>query len=107
MSIEAVVAALESFVPSDDGDVYHLYQILDGFDSMANRERAIPAMFSLFERYPEGDFGAPGPLVHALAAIPGYQPFLVASLARKPTRPTVSMVNAILNSPLRSLERES
>jgi hypothetical protein len=66
MSIETVISDLDSFVPSNDdsANVGRLYQILEGFRSETNREEGIPAILSLFERYPEADFGSPGPLVH-------------------------------------------
>jgi hypothetical protein len=109
MSIETVISDLDSFVPSNDdsANVGRLYQILEGFRSETNREEGIPAILSLFERYPEADFGSPGPLVHELESMPGYQPFLIASLERQPSGPTVHMVNRILNSALRAPDRRS
>jgi hypothetical protein len=61
---------------------------------------AAPAMFELLERFPAEHFGTPGPLVGALEEIPGYEPLLRESVARKPTQHTVWMVNRLLNSPL-------
>lgn len=102
------IAAIESFVPTDDDtdNVYYLYQIFEGFRSLSHRERAIPAMFSLIERFPEADLGSPGPLVHELEDIPEYQPLLRESLHRQPTDLTVWMVNRILNSQLDPAQRE-
>lgn len=56
-------------------------------------------MFGLMERLDGVDLGSPGPLVHALEATGrDYEPQLVASLRRKPSRLTVWMVNRILNT---------
>lgn len=44
--------------------------------------------------------GWPGPLVHTLEAIPGYEPFLMESLRRQPAESSVWMVGRILNSEL-------
>lgn len=50
------------------------------------------------ERYPDADFGSPGPLVHALES-PGvdYQGELQLSLLRRPTPLTAWMYNRIIN----------
>jgi len=69
--IAIVIAALNSFEPSrDDTDnLYRLYQLFEGFRSLPDRNRVAPAMFSLLERFPDAEFGSPGPLVHELARI--------------------------------------
>lgn len=64
-----------------------------------------PAILGLIERYPEAELGSPGPLVHELEAIPGYESFLRDSVARKPTYLSIWMVNRILNSELSADER--
>ena len=108
-TVRAVIEALSSFeaVQDETENLHRLYQILEGFDSLPNRELAMPAMFSLMERFPEALFGSPGPLVHELEAIPGYQPLLKQSMAKQPTDLTVWMVNRLLNSKLSSEDRRS
>jgi hypothetical protein len=98
--LEATIAALEAFEPTDDdaANVHRLNEIFEGFRSLHNREKAIPAMFSLLERFPRAELGNPGPLVHALETIVGYQSFLQESLAKQPVDLTVWMVNRILNA---------
>lgn len=101
MIIEDVVAELDAFVPVDDVDnVGRLYEILDSLHSLAPelRRPALPAMLSLIERYPGADLGSPGPLVHELESIPGYEFFLRDSVLRQPADLSVWMVNRILNS---------
>ena len=44
------------------------------------------------------DLGTPGPLVHALEALPGFEPFLVESLQRRPAPLSVWMLNRLLNA---------
>jgi hypothetical protein len=107
-SVEATIDALNAFVPADDGkDVTRLYEMLEGFGSLAGRERAVAPIFGLLERFPDADLGSPGPLVHELEAIDGYQPFLRESLRRRPTATTVWMVNRILNAPLTEEDRRA
>ena len=108
--IETVIDRLSSFRAEDElSNVNRLYEIFDGFDKLPIRARAqaMPAMFSLLEFNPEAELGSPGPIVHALEAIPGYQPLLRESLARQPTYLTVWMVNRILNSNLSKTDRQA
>lgn len=107
-ALEATIAALNAFVPADDGkDVARLYEIFDGVEKVKGRERAMRPMFEFLERFPDADVGTPGPLVHELEAIDGYQSLLRESLHRRPTPTTVHMVNRILNSSLTKEERQS
>jgi hypothetical protein len=64
-------------------------------------------MFGLLERFPDAEFGSPGPLVHELEAIPGYLPLLRDSVRRQPTYHTVWMINRLLNTKLPSEQRAS
>jgi hypothetical protein len=107
--INDIIAALNTFEPGrDDTDnLYHLYQLFEGFRSLPDRDRAALAMFGLLERFPDAEFGSPGPLVHELEAIPGYLPLLRDSVRRQPTYHTVWMINRLLNSKLPSEQRAS
>jgi hypothetical protein len=100
-SIDQIIKELNAFNPDDHVEPgYELDKILEDFKSIPDREAAIPEMFALLERFPDGDFGCPGPIVHHLEAIPdrGYESELAASLARTPTLYNLWMVNRILNS---------
>jgi hypothetical protein len=90
-----VINALLEFRPSDDAteSVRRLYQILCEFAAIPGRARAVPAMFSLLERFPEAEFGSPGPIVHELEAISEYRVALRGSLHRQPTLLTVRKQN--------------
>jgi hypothetical protein len=106
--IDAVIAALDTFVPARDetDNLFFLYELLGGFRALPGRERATPAMFSLLERFPDAELGTPGPLVHELEAIPGYRSLLRDSLRRQPTHSTLRLVNRHLNTELPREERE-
>lgn len=101
-TIDYVISELQDFESNGDAsnDVGRLYQILTDFELLPHRERAVVALFGVIERFPENDFGSPGPLVHALEAIPGYEPFLMESLRRVPAELSVWMVSRILSSDL-------
>jgi hypothetical protein len=44
------------------------------------------------------DLGTPGPLVHTLEALPGYERWLIESVRRRPAPLSLWMLNRILNS---------
>jgi len=97
----AMIAALDTFTPADkEENPGRLYDIFSGFDLLPPESRApfLPAMFGLIERFPEAEFGTPGPLVHAIESIPGYESLLQVSILRQPATLNVWMVNRILNS---------
>jgi hypothetical protein len=102
-----VVALLEAFEPSaNEGEsVSRLYEIFKGFRGLAGAEGAIPAIFGVMERYPEVELGTPGPLVHELEALPGYETPLRESLSRQPAGLSIWMVNRLANA-TDGLERE-
>jgi hypothetical protein len=107
--VAVLIAALNSFEPSrDDTDnLNRLYRLFEGFGSLPDRHRAAPAMFSLLERFPDAEFGSPGPLVHELEAIPGYLPLLRSSVRVQPVYHTVWMINRLLHTKLPSDQREA
>jgi hypothetical protein len=106
-SVDDLLTELQGFAPTADGadNVHRLNEVLAGFDALPGCERIAPALLGLLERYPTADFGAPGPLVHALEAQPGYPALLAGSLERQPTELTAWMANRLLNSRLPRDER--
>lgn len=71
------------------------------------REAAIPELFSVMERMPDADLGSPGPLVHTLEKLKGYEQELIRSASRCPSLLSVWMVNRILNTDLPIEVRQS
>jgi hypothetical protein len=105
--LSVVIQRLEQFAPLDDeGDTNaRLYEIFEGFRELPDRSPAMPAIYSLVERFPEAELGSPGPLVHELEAIAGCENLLRESMRRQPTLLTLWMVNRRLNSNLSDDER--
>jgi hypothetical protein len=103
---ELFVKRLQELQPAanDPYLVTTLYDLCDLLREEPYPSEVIPYIFRFFERYPEADFGSPGPLVHFLEAQREYQGALIASIRRRPMLNTVLMVNRILNSKL-SMER--
>jgi hypothetical protein len=66
-------------------------------------------LFTVMERFPEVDLGAPGPLVHAIETLPvaAFEALLRASVLRRPVQLNVWMVNRILNSRLPPKDRDA
>jgi hypothetical protein len=96
---QTFVDALNAVEPNDPELVTKLRAASDSVVNEPDTTPVFPHVFSLFERYPLGDFGTPGPLVHLLERyFPAYESDLLASINRKPTSHTVWMLNRILNA---------
>jgi hypothetical protein len=107
---ENVITELSRFTPADEGEnVGRLHEILDQLQALSSdlRSPVIPAILGLIERHPEAELGSPGPLVHELEAIPGYEPFLRHSVSRQPAALSIWMVNRLLNSKISTEARSS
>jgi len=102
MSIDHIIKILDEFVPfSEDGTTNDnekfLYGLMETWKTAENREKAIPSIFHLIERYPHANLGSRGPLVHALETTKEYEGELHISLIRKPTPLTLWIYNRLIN----------
>lgn len=106
-SVDDLLRELQAFAPTQDAadNVHRLNELLADFDALAGCERVVPELLALIERYPQADFGTPGPLVHVLECQPGYPEQLAASLERQPTELAAWMANRLLNSRLARADR--
>jgi hypothetical protein len=84
-----------------------LFELTDALMSVPAPEKAIPELFGVMERLPATDLGSPGPLVHTLERLHGYEGELVRSVRRQPSLLSVWMVNRILNTNLSDDARRS
>jgi hypothetical protein len=69
---------------------------------------SVTVILKFIEEFPAFDFGAPGPLAHYIEKFHrrGYEAELLASLARRPTVPTVSLLNRLINGTKQEEEQE-
>lgn len=69
---------------------------------------SVTVILKFIEENPAFDFGAPGPLAHYIEKFyrHGYEAELLASLVRRPTVPTVSLLNRLINGTKQEEERE-
>ena len=115
MTYEQIIAGLRTLRPSDFDynniearGWEHLSELTDALMAIPDgRETAIPELFSVMERMPETDLGSPGPLVHTLEALKGYEQELIRSVRRCPSLLSVWMINRILNTHLPTDIRQS
>ena len=109
LTADEMIAALDAFEADSgyDENQFKLYPITEGFKSLPDPMRVIPAMFSLMERFPDAYLGTPGPLVHSIESvgINQYEPLLIESVRRQPTELNVWMVNRVLNTVLAAEHR--
>jgi hypothetical protein len=102
MLIDQIIKILDEFVPFSEDDLINdnekfLYELMDEWEKAENKEKAIPSIFRLIEKYPHARLGSPGPLVHALETTKDYEGELHISLIRKPTPLTLWMYNRLIN----------
>jgi len=113
MTTDEIIETLSSFVPFADDVIENdneqfLARLMDELKAKPDFERAVNPIFELIEKYPDADFGNPGPLVHTLEATNGlYEDSLQKSLNRKPTRLTVWMLNRIINAERNEIIKEN
>jgi hypothetical protein len=107
MKYDEIITGLRSLQAADfdwnDVDASgweRLAELTDALMSVDNPEKFIPELFSVMERLPDSDLGSPGPLVHTLERLHGYENELVRSITRCPSVLSVWMVNRILNADL-------
>lgn len=74
-----------------------LYEVCDELEDAPDSATAVEPVLRFIERNAERDLGAPGPLVHFIETVSGYEEALLQSLQRLPTDLTVWMLNRILN----------
>ena len=116
MPYEEIINGLRTLRPSDfdDNNIEargreRLYELTNALMATAGGppEAAIPELLGVMERMPDADLGLPGPLVHTLGALKGYETELMRSVRRSPSLLSVWMVNRIVNTNLLSDTRDS
>jgi hypothetical protein len=105
--LQALQAGDFDYTNIDARGLERLGELTDALMSVPDKEKAIPELFSVMERMPDTELGSPGPLVHTLERIHGYEHELVRSVHRRPSLLSVWMVNRILNSDLSDEARRS
>ncbi|WP_143751018.1 hypothetical protein [Burkholderia sp. HI2714] len=89
---------IATFVP-EDGNWLALDLLVTELWQAGHPEQAIPALLSVFERYPEEDgFGVIWGVLHGLESLPNYEQELLRSIARQPSEFGVCMVGRLLNA---------
>lgn len=96
---------LDSLIPEDfdlwqqdSNGLDRLYQLTDEIDQLPQPHCLLPTLFRTVERLVDVDMGSPGPIVHTIECIGGYERLLIESIRRKPTTLTAWMVNRLLNT---------
>jgi hypothetical protein len=105
-SADEIEAALQKLDLKSFDLPYEIEGALEGLAEVPDRELLFPTIFRFMEQNPQADFGSPGPVVHILEDLGGYEPALLASVQRTPISHTLWMINRILNSLLPESERK-
>src|SRR5262245_39945473 len=99
--LDEFVSQLGRLRPTDDDPSFEqtLYALVETLEGVEDVSPAFRQIFEFFERFPNADHGSPGPLVHLIERfVPAYLAELVLSVERRPTLPTLWMLNRVLNS---------
>lgn len=90
---------IRSFEPTD-GLWSGLEDLLERLWATEEPERAMDDLYSVLERYPEGEDGGGvfWSILHGVEDLPSYEEGLVISVRRQPSEFTTIMINRILNS---------
>jgi hypothetical protein len=94
-----IAADLESFEFDRHADM-RLNQLAGEIEKHPEGAKLVRAILSLFEKFPNEDFGMPGPLAHVAERFyrRGYEDELAVSLRRSPTSLTIWLANRIVNA---------
>ncbi len=101
---ESLISAVQSITnPDDESDLDTLQTALDSLPKLPDPERATPALFGIFERFPWSDgFESFWSVLHVLERMPEYESLLVASVRRSPGEFNLLMLSRMLNAGIRS-----
>ena len=99
-----------------DPDIQEIIESIDGIASTRNPEDALEvdaiveplfntphpeqgtdALLRVFERFPAVDSHATWSILHAIEALPNYDPRLIESVRRQPALPSVLMIHRLMN----------
>lgn len=91
-------AALRALDPDDAEFVPSLVAALEILGEVPDPPSLYADVFDFIESHDDVDMGGPGPIVHALEELGGYEQALRDSLRRRPVDMALWMVHRILNS---------
>ncbi|MCE9603477.1 MAG: hypothetical protein K8U03_01090 [Planctomycetia bacterium] len=94
-----IARSLQDFVFTKEAEA-DLQVLAEEISTHPKKNELIEDVLKLFERFPYEDFGAPGPLAHAVEEHykKGYVDRLAESLERQPTSLTIWLANRIVNA---------
>ncbi len=93
-------AILRDLLAADPGDrdLAEVRKLCGELRQCADEALAVEPVLRMIEGNRHRDLGAPGPFVHFLEGVPGYEKSLLESLERMPTQHTVWMLNRMINA---------
>jgi hypothetical protein len=98
-----IACDIAAFQPTD-GNWLALDRLLNELWTQGDPAAAIPAMLSVFERFPDEDgAGVLWSIVHGLESLAGYEPLLLSSVLRAPSDLGVTMLGRLLNASVQDI----
>lgn len=106
-SINDIIKILDS-ISDVTNDADQLNRLDNAINDIAHADQpllSIEPLLRIFERFPEADgFGVFWSILHKLESMPGFEPFLLASIKRMPSYFSLSMINGIINGGEQAIE---
>ena len=96
-SVAQILAEIQGVDLGRDDYLLRLDDLCNEIAAAEDRSSAIQPILRFMEQHPGDDLGAPGPFVHLLEKLPGYERELLMSLRKAPTALTIWMLNRIIN----------
>jgi hypothetical protein len=105
LSINELIQSLNGITSAtNESQLVMLDATLIKLSEHPQRQLALPALFQIFERFPDDDgFEVFWSIVHLLESIDGYELELMKSLERQPVDFTLMMVNRLLNANVKTI----
>lgn len=105
MLINELIQSLEGITSAtDESQLALLDQTLIELSGHPQRKLALPALFQIFERFPDDDgYEVFWTIVHTLEHIDGFEFELLKSLERRPVHFNLKMVSRFLNAGIRTI----
>ena len=79
MPMNEIATALRRLDPESPAFLRALAEVMNALGGIAGGDRPFSLIFRFMEEHPDTDFGAPGPIVHKLEELGGYENALVES----------------------------
>lgn len=104
-TMQEIIASIDGITSTErPEDALAVDALIEPLFNTLHPELATDALLRVFERFPAVDSNATWSILHAIEALPHYQPKLIESVRRQPAFPSVLMIHRLMNGGKRVIE---